>query len=140
MCLCKFLELFYCVCYNEHSCIVCKCIHFCVRYCAVNVVDVEVEEAGGEGTALRDAALYCLFVRLRVLRMDGLEAVLEVGGEEGGGGGGEVVFISEFRNEFVVRDCVVGFRQIDIHCENKSTVADLLIDEVGNRLECENGA
>jgi hypothetical protein len=54
---------------------------------------------------------------LGVLGVCGLDAVSEVGLEEGDCFSGEVEVVSELVEEFLVRDCVVGFREVDVDGE-----------------------
>ena len=72
--------------------------------------------------------------------MHGLDAVSEVGFEEGECLGGEVEVVSEFVEEFLVRDCVVGFGEVDVDGERRVLVGFVFVDLVEDGLQCECGA
>ena len=75
-----------------------------------------------------------------MLRVCGLDAVSEVGFEEGDCLGSEVEVVSEFVEEFGVRDCVVGFGEVNVDGECWVLLGSVFVDLVNDSLQCKCGA
>ena len=89
----KCVELLFCVCGDDERGVVGICIYFGVGDGVENVVNVQEEEGGGEGTALWDSVCDGLSFGFGMLGVEGLLAIAKVGGEEGYCGWGEVEFV-----------------------------------------------